>query len=131
MSIKLIKGEVYQAYRFRSGASDKGRWEVVVVREKRKPYHEITIFPTVLPSGVREGGTFMIKDIVSVKRAKRKDTIGEWTLVDVSIEAEIVPYEDGEINLDGDLPFTMGAYDDEEPDDLDTPADINAIFNID
>jgi len=128
--ITVARGEVYKAFRFRYGASERGRWEVVVVREQGRAKQEITIFPTNLPSGVKEGGAFMIKEIRSVTRKKRKDGIGEWTLTDVNVEAEIVPIDDGDVNLEGDLPFTMGAYDEAE-DDLDTPVDINAIFNID
>ena len=129
--IRVDIGTPYECCRFRSGASDKGRWEIVSIIEEGKygkNRQEITIFPANLPSGVKEGQQFIIKRILSVARKKGKDKDGNWTRVDVNITAEIEPVK-AELNLDGDLPFTMGAYDKEE--DEDENIDIRALLGSD
>ena len=111
----------YTAFRFRSGASERGRWEVITVIDDAKTLktrQEVTIFPANLPSGVTENGQFIIKRIIKVTRKKSKDRDGNWSLVDVGITADVQPVKD-ELNLDGDLPFTMGAYDDDDDEDMD------------
>lgn len=121
----------YTAFRFRSGASERGRWEVITVIDDAKTLktrQEVTIFPANLPSGVTENGQFIIKRIIKVTRKKSKDRDGNWSLVDVGITADVQPVKD-ELNLDGDLPFTMGAYDDDDDEDMDllgssTPTDL-------
>ena len=124
----------YTAYRFRSGASERGRWEVITVVDNSKSLktrQEVTIFPANLPSGVKEDGQFIVKRIIKVTRKKSKDRNGDWTLVDVGITADVQPVKD-ELNLDGDLPFTMGAYDSDDDEDVDissllgssTPTDL-------
>lgn len=128
--IRLDVDSVYECARFRSGASDRGRWEVVVVVDKDakgKNKQEITIFPATVPSNVKEGGQFIVKRILSVARKKAKDWQGNWTLVDVRVTADIEPMKD-ELNLDGDLPFTFGAYDD---DDNDEPLTIKDLLGSD
>lgn len=123
--IKIVKGQIYPCCRFRSGASERGRWEIVAVIEEArygKIKQEVTIYPTTLPSGLYEGCQFRVKDILSVSRKKAQDKNGNWNVINVCIEADVELVED-EINLSGDLPFTMGAYDDsenDEPLDLDT-----------
>lgn len=125
----------YECGRFRSGASEKGRWEIVTVIEEGKygkNRQEVTIFPANLPSGIKEGDKFVVKRILSVSRKKGKDKDGNWNRVDVYITADVEPMKE-EINLDGDLPFTFGAYDKEDDDEeinirdllgSDDPADL-------
>lgn len=117
--IRIEVGNVYRCFRFRSGASSKGRWEVVTVVEPDKfgkNRQELTIFPANLPSGVQENGQFVVKRILNVTRKKKKDKEGNWTQVDVTLTAEVEPLKE-ELNLDGDLPFTFGAYDDNADED--------------
>lgn len=126
--IKIEKGGIYPCDRFRSGASERGRWEIIAVIEEGrygKNRQEVTIFPASTPSGLYEGCQFRVKDILSVKRKKKQDSFGNWTQIDVGITAELELVED-EINMDGDLPFTMGAYDDSEKDDA---LDFNTLLN--
>lgn len=117
----------YTAYRFRSGASERGRWEVITVKDEAKKVktpQEVTIFPANLPSGVKEDGQFIVKRILKVTRKKAKDRDGNWALVDVGITAEVQPVKD-ELNLDGDLPFTVDAYDDNDDEEN---IDISSLF---
>lgn len=111
--IRVERGNVYTAFRYRSGISDKGRWEVIMVRESGPSKQEMTIFPANLPSGVSEGAKFKVKDILSVTRKKRKDAEGKWTMTDVCILANVELMNSEEINLNGDLPFSLDAYDDD------------------
>ena len=112
--IRVEKGNVYSAFRFRSGVSERGRWEIIMVRETGPSKQEMTIVPAEVPSGVAEGGQFKIKEIHRVDRKKKKDAEGKWTLTDVCITASIEPMKVGEVNLDGDLPFDLDAYGDDD-----------------
>jgi len=122
--LKLEKGGVYKVGRFRSGRSDRGPWEVITVKSEDKARQELTIFPSAVPSGLYEGCHMKIVEIKTVTRKKKKDANGNWTLNDVCLDAEVelVPEED--YNLDGDLPFTFGAYDD----DSDTSNDLDGLL---
>ena len=119
----------YTAYRFRSGASERGRWEVITVVDEAKKVRtmqEVTIFPANLPSGVKENEQFIIKRILKVTRKKAKDRDGNWSLVDVGITADVQPVKD-ELNLGGDLPFTMDAYnDDDDGEDIDISSPLGS-----
>lgn len=116
--IRVEKGGVYTAYRFRSGVSERGRYEVVMVREDGRSKQEMTIFPAVVPSGLYEKCKFEVTDILGVSRKKRKDLNGAWTQVDVCVDAEVRLIKDPVLDDDTDLPFTFGAYDDVEPDEI-------------
>lgn len=122
MSVRINLDEEYTAFRFRSGESERGPWEVITVKEEGRSKQEVTIFPTNVPSGVVEGGNLKMKNITSVVRKKKKDSMGNWTQVDVCIYGEVEAVEPPKLELDedtGDLPFTWGVSDlDDSPDDL-------------
>jgi hypothetical protein len=114
--VKIVDGERYTAARFRSGESERGPWEVITVKEEGRAKQEITIFPTNIPTGVTEGGSFAIYKITSVARKKKKDSAGNWTLVDVCVECECEPVAAPSLDIDddpGDMPFTWGGDYDE------------------
>lgn len=73
--IKLNRGGVYTAHRVRSGTSGRGDWELIVTKAEGKGRQSLTIFPSNLPTGIREGGTFVVDDIseVEIKATKNKD----------------------------------------------------------
>lgn len=117
--IKIDLDTPYKCSRFRSGASEKGRWEIVTVLDSNqsgKNWQEVTIFPASAPSGLYEGCMFTVKRILSVARKKGRDREGNWTRVDVCITADVELVKD-ELNMDGDLPFTFGAYDSDDDSD--------------
>lgn len=123
MSVKILIGEEYPIARFRSGISDRGAWEVITVKEEGRSKQEVTIFPDNVPSGAKEGGNIVIKNISGVTRKKKKDSMGNWTQVDVCINAEIEAVEPPKLDVDEDmtdLPFAWGdsAGLDDSPDDL-------------
>ena len=115
--IHINVGEIYSCDRFRSGVSEKGRWEVVsVIEEARfgKTKQEVTIFPATRPSGLYENCLFRVNRILGVARKKKKDREGNWTLTDVCIDADVELIEKGTVNVDGDLPFSFDGYDDDD-----------------
>jgi hypothetical protein len=124
MSVRINVGEEYQIARFRSGISDRGAWEVITVKEEGRSKQEVTIFPDNVPSGAKEGCNIVIKSISGVTRKKKKDSMGNWTQVDVCINAEIEAVEPPKLELEdedtGDLPFAWGDSTglDDSPDDL-------------
>lgn len=115
--IKLEKGGEYKAARVRSGTSQRGDWELVVVKADGKARQEITIFPSNTPSGVQEGEQFILKDILGVTIKKKKDADGNWTKEEVAVSAELEALEP--VSLDdvsssdfGDLGFGSTDIDD-------------------
>lgn len=125
MSVRIAVGEEYPIFRFRSGESGRGTWEVITIREEGRSKQEVTIFPTNVPTGCREGNNVKIKSISEVARKKKKDRFGEWTQVDVCINAEVEAVEPPkEIQMADDelegLPFMWGGNTglDDSPDDL-------------
>lgn len=109
--LKLEKGNTYTASRVRSGSGSRGDWELVVIRPEGKARQEITIFPTNVPCGVKEGDVFSVKEIsaVSVKRSKNAE--GVWSGDKTSVDAVIVPFSVDDLDeIDG---FEDGPFDDE------------------
>ena len=122
MSVRINVGEQYTAFRFRSGTSERGPWEVITVKEEGRAKQEVTLFPSNVPSGVMEGGDLIVKSISGVTRKKKKDSMGAWTQVDVCIYCEVEPVAPVKLEEDDDLtdlPFEWGKGDiDDSPDDL-------------
>lgn len=101
MALKVEKGSEYKVYRLRSGESQAGPWELFVIKSSTKKFRqEITVFPDMVPSGVKEGGYCRIQDIlcVSMKQAKNKE--GLWSGINVAITARVVPSEGLEVDDD-------------------------------
>lgn len=123
MAIRINVGDQCTAYRFRSGESERGPWEVITVKEQGpRAKAEVTVFPSNVPTSVMEGGDFIIKSISGIARKKKKDRNGEWTQVDVCIYCEVeavapVKLEEDDMN---DLPFEWAndSLLDDSPDDL-------------
>ena len=123
--IRITIGEVYTAYRARSGSSANGDWELLVVKDD-KSKDEMTLWLSNPGTGLVDGGQFVIKsiDIVTKKRVPYKD--GKvcrdrsqrdvtWRLdVDMNVTVEPVSFATT-LGLDvsaadfddGDLPFDM------------------------
>lgn len=125
MSVRIAVGEEYPIHRFRSGESGRGPWEVITIQEEGRSKQEVTIFPTNIPSGCREGNNVKIKSISEVVRKKKKDRFDQWTQVDVCITCEVEPVAPPkEIEMTDDelegLPFMWGDNTglDDSPDDL-------------
>lgn len=87
--IKIEEGGTYKAARFRSGKTDKGYWELLTVKADKGKGQTITLFPKNLPTNMYEGNEFIVKKIHSVKLKSAKDSNGEWTRQDVSIDCDI------------------------------------------
>ena len=103
--VRIEKGSEYTAKRFRSGTGPKGDWEVVVVKAEGKARQEITIFPTNIPTGITEGGTFRIDDISAVEVRIQKKQDGTWGGEKPRVEAELtaIVYDDLDDLYSGDF----------------------------
>lgn len=109
MATKIAVGEEYTASKYRSGETDRGPWEMIVVKGGRGQ-KSVAIFTTNNPSGVVEGGKFTVDKIESVTVKAAKDEKGNWTKTEVVVNAEVTAEKtarEGEMQLD-DLDF---AYD--------------------
>jgi len=112
--VKLEKGGQYRAELVRSGVSQRGDWELIRVSDGKKK--SITVWPDNKPSGVVEGGDFVIEEITTVKLGARKDSQGRW-FDDVSIEGIVRPAKSVSMDYDTNLPFTIddSPFDDDNP----------------
>ena len=106
--LKLETGSTYTAARFRSGSSDRGEWELIVIRPEGKSRQEITIFPVNVPSGIREGDVFSVQEILSVSVKKSKDRDGNWGADKTSVDAFVKPFSVDDI---GDFGDDSGMFD--------------------
>ena len=104
---RIEEGKVYTAVRQRSGSSDRGPWEMLIVQDERGS-NELAIFASNIPTGVPEGGKFRVDRINSVSLGNKKDSSGNWR-VNVSVSAEVCPvksYDEYTAGADeGSLPF--------------------------
>ena len=111
--IDISVGSVYTADHVASGTSDRGAWELIVLREnsKGKTKKSITLWPSKTPSGVTSGSQFVIDDITRIKYGAKKGKDGQWR-DDVSVYCVLHPDTDvssstfEDLNDDNtDLPF--------------------------
>ena len=114
MPVRLKVGEVYEADVVRSGESARGPWEMIVVRSKTKDKKEIAVFADNIPSGVTEGGTFKIDEILGVNYTARRrefQGVAKWE-ANINVDARVSPqvsYADAMEDLDsgyGGTPFS-------------------------
>lgn len=96
------KGEEYEAFRVRSGTSEKGDWELIVIKANGKAKQELTIYPEHKPSGVKEGGKFMIDDILDVQIKANKNRDGTWLGTKTYMVAAVHPTADPPSTFDFD-----------------------------
>lgn len=103
--VRIEQGGEYTAKRFRSGTGDKGDWELVVVKAEGKARQELVIFPTNIPSGITEGGTFRVDNIRSVEIRVQKNPDGTWGAEKTRVEAEVtaIVYDDLDDLYSGDF----------------------------
>lgn len=92
MSVKLEVGGRYRASRVRWGTSEEyGKWELIAVYGKNHRQC-ITVFPTNIPSGVKEDTYFQLDEIVNVEVRKQRDQkTGLWKDDKTSITAFVSP----------------------------------------
>lgn len=101
MALKVEKGKEYKVYRFRSGESSTGPWELFVIRaDNARLKQEITVFPDMVPSGVKEDGYVRIQDILDVSLKKGKGKEGQWVGMNCSMTARVLPTEGLEVDDD-------------------------------
>ena len=103
--VRIEQGGEYTAKRFRSGTGDKGDWELVVVKAEGKARQELVIFPTNIPSGITEDGTFRVDNIRSVEIRVQKNPDGTWGAEKTRVEAEVtaIVYDDLDDLYSGDF----------------------------
>ncbi len=103
--VRIEQGGEYTAKRFRSGTGDKGDWELAVVKAEGKARQELVIFPTNIPSGITEGGTFRVDNIRSVEIRVQKNADGTWGAEKTRVEAEVtaIVYDDLDDLYSGDF----------------------------
>lgn len=103
--VRIEKGCEYTAKRFRTGEGDKGVWELIVVKAEGKARQEILVFPTNVPTGITEGGTFRIDDIRSVEVRVQKNPDGTWGGEKTRVNAEVtaIVYDDLDDLYSGDF----------------------------
>lgn len=109
--LRVQTGGEYTAARVRSGSSERGDWELVVIKGENRARQELTVYPTNMPCGVTEGEKFTLNSITGVQMKKRRDADGNWTKEEVSIMAEIRPLAPNELE-DFDSPFSSSDYSD-------------------
>lgn len=117
--VQIIPGEVLTAEKVLSGESDRGKWEMIKISDGKSRGKKMTLFPTTVPSGVTDGGSFTVKAITGVKYTARKYK-DQWydevnADVDVAPSAfnpaldglDVDPSEDpfAELSGGGPLPF--------------------------
>lgn len=117
--IKVDKDAIYRAIRVRSGSSQHGDWELVVIADENNEKRTTTIFAANMPCGVIENQQFKIKDITSVKIGWKKDQNGQWK-PDTTVTAVLEPIaSDIDFNdlgdAGGDLPWEDGGSWDQLP----------------
>ena len=119
--IKINTEDVYTAERVRGGSSNRGMWELIVVKNGRE---EITLWASNPGSGLTDGDRFKIKSIDSFTKKRvaytrdgrvckdRSNKDVEWrTDVDANVTVEKFGSTDGGI-FDDDPPFM---FDDDNP----------------
>lgn len=103
---KLEVGQTYKAIRFRSGTSGRGDWELIATEDERGKC-PVTVFPSNIPSNVKENEMFKIVKINSVTSGFKKDSKGLWQpQTSVSAEVEAIPSEFDLGFDDGDDPWS-------------------------
>lgn len=107
--VKVEKGGTYTANKVHSGTNDRGDWELVVVKAEGRARQRLTIFPTNMPTGIREGESFTIKEITGVAVKQKQDHNGEWKLFDTNVWAELERIEAEDIDALND---SLGDLDD-------------------
>ena len=61
-----------------SGGNGGRSWELIKIKGIGKDRKTVTLWPTDAPSGIKEGDTFRVTKILSVKYASKQDQRGEW-----------------------------------------------------
>lgn len=74
--INIELGQPLRAYTVRGGSNHKGDWELIKVQEE-KGKKSVSIWVMDAPSGVVEGGTFRVEDIVALTY-KSRNVNGKW-----------------------------------------------------
>ena len=92
--LELEKDGIYEALRVRSGTSVKGDWELIVVKADGRGRQKITIFPDNKPSGVKEGGKLIVKEIHSVTVKATKNADGTFGADVTTVSATVKPCAD-------------------------------------
>jgi hypothetical protein len=86
--VRIQKGLTYTAKMVRSGVSSRGDWELIKVSDERGR-RDITIWPENKPSGVQDGGQFVVEEITEVSYGARKRN-DKW-VEDVGVSAIVRP----------------------------------------
>ena len=82
----IIKtGEIYKADLVKSGNTDKGNWQLLVVKEKKK---QMAIW-AVEPIDIVAGGSFKVESIVDAALKSKKGADDKW-YDQVEIHASVV-----------------------------------------
>lgn len=107
--IKIIAGEKLHALEFRSGESERGKWELINVSDE-KGKMKATVFPVNIPTGGGSDMDFVVKRILEVKIGNRKGADGQWRpQTSVSAEVEFIKSDIFvDIDDDGELPWSEG-----------------------
>lgn len=66
------------ADKVKSGGNGGRSWEFIKVKGIGKDRKTVTLWPTDAPSGIKEGDSFRVTKILSVKYASKQDQRGEW-----------------------------------------------------
>lgn len=74
--INIELGQPLRAHTVRGGSNHKGDWELIKVQEE-KGKKSVSIWVMDAPSGVVEGGTFRVEDIVALT-CKSRNVNGKW-----------------------------------------------------